>query len=148
MRGICRRAALRKIQEEMSYRFFTSIGLVTLAVLPLAGQTGYKTPKTPWGDPDLQGVWPGNMGVPMQRPLNLGTRTTLTDQEFAQREEQARRQLAADAESTAARDLRVGIGPPSYWTERGKPTRQTSLIVDPPDGRLPGMTATEEQLRK
>ena len=36
----------------------------------------YVPPKTPWGDPDLQGVWPGNMGVPMQRPQAMGTRTT------------------------------------------------------------------------
>jgi hypothetical protein len=108
----------------------------------------YTPPKTPWGDPDLQGVWPGNMGVPMQRPANMGTRAQLTDEEFAQREQQAQRQLAADAESTAASDSRVGIGPPSYWTERGKPTKQTSLIVDPPDGRLPALTAEEQKLRQ
>jgi hypothetical protein len=108
----------------------------------------YTPPKTSWGDPDLQGIWPGNMGVPMQRALNLGTRTELTDAEFKQREEQNQRQLAADAESTAASDTRVGIGPPSYWTERGKPTKQTSLIVDPPNGRLPELTPQEQQLRK
>ena len=50
------------------------------------------TLKTPWGDPDLQGMWPGNMGVPLQRPENLGTRTTLTDAEFAQKEAQAKKQ--------------------------------------------------------
>ena len=111
-------------------------------------QKPYTPPKTPWGDPDLEGVWPGNMGVPMQRPLNLGARTELNDQEFAQRQEQARRQAAADAESTSASDTRVGIGPPSYWTERGKPTRQTSLIVDPPNGRLPDLTPQEQPLRK
>ena len=70
------------------------------------------------------------MGVPMQRPENMGTRTTLTDAEFAQREAQAKRQAAADNESTAASDGAPGIGPPSYWTERGTPTRQTSLVID------------------
>ena len=100
----------------------------------------YTPPKTAWGDPDLQGVWPGNMGVPMQRPANFGDRATLTEDEFAKREDQAKRQAAADAESTAASDSRPGIGPPSYWTERGKPTKQASLIVDPPDGRLPALT--------
>ena len=45
----------------------------------------WTVPKTPWGDPDLQGMWPGNMGVPMQRPEALGTRATLTDAEFAQK---------------------------------------------------------------
>ena len=122
--------------------------LTIVVVLTSAIAVGYDPPKTAWGDPDLQGTWPGNMGVPMQRPVNLGTRTELTNEEFAQRQEQARRQAAADAESTSTSDTRVGIGPPSYWTERGKPTRQTSLIVDPPDGRLPGLTLQEQDLRK
>jgi len=45
----------------------------------------YVVPRTPWGDPDLQGIWPGThmVGVPMQRPEALGTRNVLTDEEFA-----------------------------------------------------------------
>src|SRR5690242_13373188 len=100
----------------------------------------YTPPKTPWGDPDLQGIWPGNMGVPMQRPKTMGERTELTDQEFAQRVAQSQRASAADAVEFAPKDEKIGIGPPSYWTERGKPTRQASLVIDPPDGRLPPMT--------
>ena len=112
------------------------------------GQTkSWTPPKTAWGDPDLQGMWPGNMGVPLQRPENLGTRTTLTDAEFAQKEAQAKKQAQADSQSTAASDS-VGIGPPSYWVERGTPTRQTSLIIDPPNGRLPPLTPEEQALRK
>jgi hypothetical protein len=88
------------------------------------------------------------MGVPMQRPAALGERTTLTDEEFAKKQEQAQRQAAADAESTVASDSKPGIGPPSYWTERGKPTRQTSLIIDPPDGRLPALTPEAVKYRK
>ena len=65
-------------------------------------------PKTPWGDPDLQGMWPGNMGVPMQRPEALGTRATLTDAEFAQKEAQAKKQAQADSESTVASDSAAG----------------------------------------
>jgi len=88
------------------------------------------------------------MGVPLQRAANLGARTTLTDEEFAQREAQAQRQAAADNEEFAKPGEKPGIGPPAYWTERGKPTRQTSLIIDPPDGRLPALTADEQKLRK
>lgn len=102
---------------------------------------GWTPPKTPWGDPDLQGIWPGNMGVPLQRPKTMGDRNVLTDEEFAKRVEQAKKNAAADTKEFAPADQRIGIGPPSYWTERGKPTRQASLIVDPPDGRLPPMTA-------
>lgn len=105
-------------------------------------------PKTAWGDPDLQGMWPGNMGVPLQRPEKFGDRTTLTDAEFAQKEAQAKKQAQADSESTVASDSVPGIGPPSYWVERGKPTRQASLIIDPPNGRLPPLTPQEVELRK
>ena len=105
-------------------------------------------PRTPWGDPDLQGIWPGRdmMGVPFQRPTELAGRAVLTDEEFAQREAQARRQTEADREefvtppAAGAGGAAAGTGPPSHWGERGKPQRQTSLVVDPPDGRMPPMT--------
>jgi hypothetical protein len=123
-------------------------GLITLITIQVFGQSAYSPPKTPWGDPDLQGVWPGNMGVPMQRPATFGDRATLTEDEFAKKEDQAKRQAAADSESTSASDTKAGIGPPSYWTERGKPTHQASLIVDPPNGRLPPLTPEAEKYRK
>lgn len=130
-------------------KYVVLLGLLAAASLVAqTAKTAYVPPKTPWGDPDLQGVWPGNMGVPMQRPLNQGERATLTDEEFAKKQDQAKKQAQADSESTAASDSRVGIGPPSYWTERGKPTRQTSLIVDPPNGRLPDLTPEAVKYRK
>jgi len=149
----------------MRYRYLVSFSVLTcmiaLVAAPIAGQTpassktkqsktgkSYTPPKTAWGDPDIEGVWPGNMGVPMQRPANLGERATLTDEEFAAKEAAAKKQAQADSESVATSDTRVDIGPPSYWTERGKPTRQTSLIVDPPNGRLPDLTAAAVKYRK
>ena len=115
-------------------------------LVPLAGQT-YVPPRTPWGDPDLQGIWPGNMGVPMQRPVEMGERTQLTDGEFAKREAQAAAQAKADAELFVT-GRGGGIGGPSHWVERGQPTRQTSLVIDPPNGRLPALTAAAEKRRK
>jgi len=138
----------------MNHRLFVLLSTLTVLIalsVPTTGQAPSKAwtpPRTPWGDPDLQGMWPGNTGVPMQRAANLGERTTLTDQEFAQKEAQAKRQAEADNQSVAASDTRPGIGPPSYWTERGKPSRQTSLIVDPPNGRLPALTPEAEKYRK
>jgi hypothetical protein len=148
----------------MTYRYLIStVALAcTLALVsaPMTGQAtagkgkqgkrdkGYTPPKTPWGDPDLEGVWPGNMGVPMQRNAKLGDRATLTDEEFAAKEEQAKKQAQADSESVVVSDSKVGIGPPSYWTERGKPTRQTSLIIDPPNGRLPDLTPEAVKYRQ
>jgi hypothetical protein len=108
-------------------------------------------PRTPWGDPDLQGIWPSSdmIGVPLQRAPELGTRTILSDEEFAKRRQDASRQADADLEEFAAdrtgRGGGDGTGPPNHWLERGKPQRQTSLIVDPPNGRLPAMTPDGER---
>jgi len=101
--------------------------------------------RTPWGDPDLQGVWPsGSMiDVPFERPVSYGTRATLTEAEFAQRAAAIRTQREADAAESG--DGGSGVNPASYWLERGQPSRQASLIVDPPDGRLPPMTADGAQ---
>lgn len=124
----------------------------TLAALSAFGQTPavhavkpatktWTPPKTPWGDPDLQGQWPATANIPMQRPANLGTRAFLTEEEFQAREKQAQRQSESDSEEFApASNANVTINPPSYWQERGAPSHQASLIVDPPNGRTPPLT--------
>src|SRR5581483_3957577 len=146
-RGCSRAARCSRANVSPAHKAMRNV-LATIAAAPmLLAQAAWTPPKTAWGDPDLQGMWPGNMGVPLQRPEKLGTRTTLTDEEFAQKEAQAKKQVQADSQSTAASDS-VGIGPPSYWVERGRPTRQTSLIIDPPNGRLPPLTDEEQELRK
>jgi hypothetical protein len=88
------------------------------------------------------------MGVPLERPPQLGDKLLLSDEEFSARAAQAQRQAAADNEDfvaagpgTAAVLAGAGSGPPGHWGERGRPQRQTSLVVDPPDGRIPPMTA-------
>jgi hypothetical protein len=118
---------------------------VALAVaVPAVAQSKYSAPRTPWGDPDLTGKWPANdmQGTPYERPAELGQRNVLTDQEFVQRQTASDRQAALDAEQVVVQRPRAnaGTGPPSHWGERGKPSRQASLVVDPPDGRLPPMT--------
>jgi hypothetical protein len=106
-------------------------------------------PRTPWGDPDLQGLWPGTdfVGVPLVRADSLGTRNELTDDEFTARLAAAQKQSEDDnaefdidhvpAEVVARGTVGGPVSPPPHWLERGKPSRQASLIVDPPDGKLP-----------
>ena len=133
----------------------TAIGLLAAgatghAQSPAAESKHYVVPTTPWGDPDLQGKWPGTdlVGVPMQRDPKLGTRNQLTPEEFRQREEQFKRQAAQDeadfdidkAASTPGGDIGGPVSPPPHWLERGVPQHQASLIVDPPDGRMPAQT--------
>ena len=97
----------------------------------------YEVPRTPWGDPDFQGIYTTDdaRGIPLQRPEQFGERRLLTDQEFAQRQQR-------DDETLAA--TRAGAG--TFVGEVGTRTlRQTSLVIDPPDGRIPAVTPAAKE---
>jgi hypothetical protein len=97
-------------------------------------------PRTPWGDPDFQGTWTTDdtIGVPVQRPVELGTKLFLTDEDLAER---ARQQQARLAPARGGGPAPAPIGPPDHWGESAsRPVRQTSFVVDPPDGRIPPVT--------
>jgi hypothetical protein len=101
-------------------------------------------PKTPHGDPDLQGIWTSTTTTPFERPPQFGDRLFLTDKEVADVERNLERQLAADSQETAPASGRVNTGPPGHWTERAsRASRQTSLVVEPADGRVPVNAAAE-----
>lgn len=102
----------------------------------------YRSKRTSWGEPDLRGTWPIdhlNM-TPLQRTPEQGSRIFLNDAEYAERA----KRLSATAERYKQEDAngRMGMG---HWVEPGEANRRTSLIVDPPNGRLP--TKTEEGSR-
>src|SRR5579863_1978159 len=93
MRRVRRRAAVRRRAQENQVGVHMKAQLLLasgLAVACLAFGQASDAPKTPWGDPDLQGVYTTDdlNGVPMQRPAEFGTRRFLTEQEFAERAKQ------------------------------------------------------------
>jgi hypothetical protein len=107
---------------------------------PIGGKA-WAAPKTPWGDPDLQGTWTSDdcIGTPMNRAANLGDRLYYTEQELAQRESTLARQAQTDRKEFVDAD-RVTTGPPAHWAERARrPCKQTSLVIDPPNGRTPDL---------
>jgi hypothetical protein len=143
-------------ESRLVYRLLVSSGLTAamaalfaLTAQPVMGQAAkvaaiqsWTAPKTPWGDPDLQGTWTSDdcIGTPLNRPANLGDKLYYTEEDLAQRQSQLARQRQNDEQEFAAPDQRVGTGPPSHWGERARrPCKQTSLVVDPANGRTPDL---------
>jgi hypothetical protein len=139
----------KELEAQMRMSFVVSLSCVGLALLAVTS-VETATARTPWGDPDLQGVWTSEseLGVPFERPERFGDRLELTDEEFAERQAQAAKQLATDnaefdvetANTANAGSVGSATSPPPHWLERGKPSRRTSLVIAPANGRIPPMT--------
>ena len=151
----------------MEHRVTAAVGMLVstllgAGVVPLVGQSrssaqkSWTVPRTPWGDPDLEGIWPGTdtFGVPFERPAGLAGQSELTDKEFAEREAQFKRDAALGSEeipSTAARSADLAdqlFGP---WRSVVQPqgvvfrrdrvvldTRQQQRARSQPPGKLNG----------
>ena len=137
-------------------------GLSGLAPLPAAAQSSgnAETAQTPWGTPDLQGIWDFRSITPLQRPEELADQPFLTEEEAARLEQEtvARnlRLWNRPAQRTVAGESvdRGSEGAPgaynNFWMDRGTTTvgsRRTSLIIDPPNGRMPPLTSEAEERR-
>ena len=101
----------------------------------------YTVPRTPWGTPDFQGVWTGDAahGIPLQRPDDLADVGVLTPEQAAARRERGTLGSIWGYESEW-RDTTLGY-------VKSAPSRQVAMVIDPPDGRIPPMTARGRELR-
>ena len=105
-----------------------------------ADRESYESPKTPWGEPDLQGVWTGNAahGIPLERPRDLEDVENLTPEEAAARRERG--------------TLGSIWGYEREWRDttldyvKSAPSTQVAMIIDPPDGRLPERTERGQEM--
>src|SRR3984957_2287461 len=132
----------------MSSRFLAIVdAIAVLTSAPVAGQT-----RTPDGHPDLQGVWTNATITPLERPKSLTAKATLTDAEAAEFEKNAAKELQ-DVDGKSESPLLAAAGSNGtggyniLFIDRGSElarvdgVKRTSLIVDPPDGKVPQLTA-------
>jgi hypothetical protein len=158
----------------MSHRFLTSTSVPTIAIAvallgpaPVAAQTAspaakatvaakaWTPPRTADGRPDLQGVWDFRTITPMERPVALGTKEFLTDEEaanFEKDENQRQNRDLIDPEQGGLMYPPGGVVPYNeFWYDRGNKvvgSKRTSLIVDPPNGRFPAFTPEGQKRAK
>jgi hypothetical protein len=151
------------------------VAVVWLAAPSVAGQTGpaaanaqngaakkgWTPPVAPDGRPDLQGVWLSNSATPLERPKALEGRRELTDEEVTELKKRAARLFKNGTNDYAAGDnaFLVALADPAEYKSPGRTTggsiemverefdNQTSLIVDPPDGKIPPLTPEAQQRR-
>ena len=114
------------------------------AASPAATTKPSTPPRTAWGDPDLNGLWQGFAGVPLERPNKFAGREFLTDTEVAAmmkaREENNARKLAGNSYEFAFRAQANFNNIFAYSPNLGPISRRTAQIIDPPNGRLPPLT--------
>jgi hypothetical protein len=123
------------------------IALWVLFGMAAFGQKSYTPPRTSYGQPDLQGVWDFRTITPLERPKELGTKAFFSDEEAAKYEKEENQRQNRDLIDPEQGGLFYppgGVVPYNeFWYDRGSKvagTKRTSLIVDPPDGRLPAWT--------
>jgi len=151
----------------MRHRCFVSIDVVVvglavvwLGLAPLAAQVpssaskttasakAWTPPKTAWGEPDLQGIWSNATITPLERPKDLAGKEFLTEAEAQAREKKAVADQSVEKRGeTPETDVAGAYN--FVWWDRGTKvigTRRTSLIIDPPDGRIPWLPAAQKDI--
>jgi hypothetical protein len=140
--------------RNFAFRCFVSVGALAVTAVLLPGQT--KVPRTTDGRPDLQGIWTNATLTPLERPAAFAGKLTVSDAEAAVYEKKQQDELkAGDGISDSDFHRRAGSGETggynALFIDRGTElarvdgVKRTSLIIDPPDGKVPPLTAEARQ---
>jgi hypothetical protein len=119
--------------------------MITAASLPAA--KNWTGPHTPDGQPDLQGLWTNATITPLERPKELTGKEKFTEQEAAEYEKRVLEETNKDRRDGSP-EADVGRAYNDAWWDRGTkvvPTLRTSIVVDPPDGKVPALTAEAQK---
>jgi hypothetical protein len=116
---------------------------------PTAATKSDSSATTPWGEPDLQGIWAIVYQIPLQRPAKYAGREFFTDAEIAQLDKERAGLGRRDARTERGSEADVAGAYNAVFNNFYHTGRRTSLIVDPPDGRMPPLTpAARERIKR
>jgi hypothetical protein len=113
--------------------------VVAAMALPVAGASAQSL-KTPWGDPDLQGIWTDESDTPLQRAPKFANQEFFTDAQRAELDQQRAALLRRDRRVERGTELDVAGAYNALFMTQKRTGARTSLITDPPNGRIPAMT--------
>src|SRR2546426_6486868 len=152
-------ASKQEVEGQMRCRWIVAMGIAAMIAgsewvdptrvtgqAPTSSTRSWAPPRTGWGHPDLQGVWNFASDTPMERPAEFGNRASLTDEELAKRAQATvERRFKQDNRQSAVESGPAGLEGAGgnynlVWTEHPRSSRQTSFVIDPPDGRIPPHT--------
>ena len=119
--------------------------IALLKVAPAGSATQAPGSKTAWGDPDLQGIWTDDYQTPLQRPAKYANKEQFTDEERAELDRQRAALLRRNQRVEVGTERDVAGAYNAVFQSIKHTGKRTSLIVDPPDGRLPALTAEAKQ---
>jgi hypothetical protein len=147
----------RRWEMAVAVLLFTSISAVstTVAAQQQTAEQRAKAPaktkawtptRTPWGEPDLQGIYSNRTITPFERPDEFAGKATLTDAETAELERRVV-DRSADKRDAKGTEADVSRAYNEFWWDRGTKvtTNRSSLVIDPPDGKVPPLTAEAQR---
>ena len=124
----------------MSGHFLRSLVLASVAAAASASPAENPAERTPWGEPDLQGIWTDETDTPLQRPAKYANQELFTEAQRAELDKERAALLGRDKRGERGSELDVSGAYNAEFSSVKRTGTRTSLIVDPPDGRIPPLT--------
>jgi hypothetical protein len=116
------------------------------AAVSLKGEAALKTPRTPWGEPDLQGIWTVETDTPLQRSPKYADQEFFTQAQRAELDRERAALLSRDRRVERGTELDVAGAYNAVFMSRKRTGARTSLVVDPPNGRIPPLTPQAQKI--